>query len=63
MPKIITIEDLTQAAHDYGVGDLSEARHLASMAYDAGLATAVIAMFDHLRAMVTHRKGTVDGPV
>ena len=55
MPKIITIEDLTQAARNYGVGDPGEAQHLARMAYDAGLATAAITMFDHLWAMVAAR--------
>lgn len=48
----ITVTELSQAAQEYGIADPAEAYRVARQAYDAGIATATLTMFDTLRSLV-----------
>ena len=49
---VVTLQELVEAAHDYGIEDVAEAESLAQQAYNTGLASATVIMFDTLRTLV-----------
>ncbi|AUW92642.1 hypothetical protein BXT84_00635 [Sulfobacillus thermotolerans] len=49
---VVTLQELVVAARDYGIEDVAEAESLAQQAFNTGLASATVIMFDTLRTLV-----------